>query len=992
MNDKYISRDNLELAIDGLKVGMTPNWNENDKNASGYIKNKPFYTEYGVIVDNYSGSGIRRPKCNFIVGNTYDVIWNGVKYKGLKCHLVDDYRCIGGDRYPFYIDDDGGNGFYVAPESGFTVSIFGDVVHQIDEKYIPDSIARVEDVDNGINEIVGYVNDVNETLEQKISNNTTKIKNNTKNININTVAIKEKLSYDYEGLACMPYDANHIADNLMYGNGKFVCVLRSRDGINPETNIQIYYSTDCINWTQSLVIDSCINCECVYGNGLFVIVPSGFSTTDYNKAVYYSSDGINWNYTTISPPNPKAELFYGGGKFLLLYTSSSIGFYSLNGIDWVQINTSILNSGNIVRYGTYANDKFFIVKYNSNAKVKELYQSDDFTNWTLLSTWTSLHFDIKYINDKFILHGNNTNTRGYLYSKDAINWTYVDSYSPGLIAYSNNIIVAKSNTDSAKCLSSRDGINWVTSQFPSNNCNYLFYLNGKFVALDTSSEPYKIYYSNDAGITWTQEINSKIVQNGEDVTAKVKNVILREAPYVQSPSTVQVGQTIVVSEVDENGKPTAWGAVDARSDWNQNDETAPDYVKNRTHYEEVVESVIVENVTLNVAQGSPIGFSSMNEFALNEIKDGVTYTVVWDGTSYECVANPCTGTAPPIVGTYNAIGNRSIINSSNVDSGEPFVILVAGGGSVFVLSKTSGTYTLSLKCPETVVHQIPHKYIKDVLLKSEQILTDDELTQVRNNLKFIGKNVTGQSFTIDGKTVVASDSAEIFGDYSTNIATGQWSIAEGSGTIAKGRASHAEGAYTQALNDGCHVEGYQTLATGYWSHAEGEMTRVTSYASHAEGSYCTLPDGTKRYGTASGYASHVEGGGCHATASCSHVEGLATTASGAQAHAEGRYTIAAGGAQHVEGIANVEDTEGKYIHIAGNGTFDARSNAHTLDWEGNAWFQGDVYVGSTSGNNKDEGSVKLQKSITGTPGQFVVIGDDGNVTTKTIGIAEEASF
>ena len=247
----------------------------------------------------------------------------------------------------------------------------------------------------------------------------------------------------------------------------------------------------------------------------------------------------------------------------------------------------------------------------------------------------------------------------------------------------------------------------------------------------------------------------------------------------------------------------------------------------------------------------------------------------------------------------------------------------------------------------------------DVLLKTAQTLTDEELAQVRSNLKFIGKSLGGQTVTVDGTNYTASDTAEIFGDYTNNIAVGDWSIAEGSGTVAKGRASHAEGAYSKALQDGCHVEGYQTEATGYWSHAEGEMTKVTSYASHAEGSYCTLPNGTKRYGTASGYASHIEGGGCLATGSCSHAEGLATTVNGAQSHAEGRYTIASGGAQHVEGIGNVEDTEDKYIHIAGNGAFDARSNAYTLDWDGNAWFSGDVYVSSTSGTNKDEGSKKL---------------------------------
>lgn len=228
------------------------------------------------------------------------------------------------------------------------------------------------------------------------------------------------------------------------------------------------------------------------------------------------------------------------------------------------------------------------------------------------------------------------------------------------------------------------------------------------------------------------------------------------------------------------------------------------------------------------------------------------------------------------------------------------------------------------------------------LYKTAQELTNEELGQVRKNLRFIGKDVEGQEFTIDGQVYTAEPNAEIFGDYDNNIAIGQWSIAEGSCTTAKGRVAHAEGAYSQALNDGCHTEGYQTIATGYWSHAEGEMTRVTSYASHAEGSYTKMPDGTTRYGTASGYASHIEGGGCYAQGSCSHSEGLATTTKGNYSHSEGRYTIAGSPAQHVEGIANIEDTASTYIHIAGNGDWNARSNAHTLDWDGNAEFMGDV--------------------------------------------------
>ena len=262
---------------------------------------------------------------------------------------------------------------------------------------------------------------------------------------------------------------------------------------------------------------------------------------------------------------------------------------------------------------------------------------------------------------------------------------------------------------------------------------------------------------------------------------------------------------------------------------------------------------------------------------------------------------------------------------------------------------------------------------EQTLIKEHQELTDEELAQVRTNLRFIGKNVEGQQFTVNGQTLTASPSAEIFGDYDTNIAVGQWSIAEGSGTIAKGRASHVEGAYGQALQDGTHVEGYGCTASGYWSHAEGELTTVSSYASHAEGSYCTMPDGTKRYSTAGGYASHTEGGGCHTTGVASHAEGIGTTANGRCAHVEGFYTVASGKSQHVEGVANIEDTEDKYIHIAGNGTLPTdRSNAYTLDWSGNAWFAGTVSTDAVILRSSTEGSTKTFRLTVNDNGELAV--------------------
>lgn len=95
-----------------------------------------------------------------------------------------------------------------------------------------------------------------------------------------------------------------------------------------------------------------------------------------------------------------------------------------------------------------------------------------------------------------------------------------------------------------------------------------------------------------------------------------------------------------------------------------------------------------------------------------------------------------------------------------------------------------------------------------------------------------------------------------------------------------------------------------------------------------------------------------------ASAAYSYAEGYGTTAKSQGAHAEGWGTTASTTYQHVQGIFNIEDTENKYAHIVGNGSNDTPSNAHTVDWDGNAWFYGDVYVGGSS----QEDATKLVKS------------------------------
>ena len=195
--------------------------------------------------------------------------------------------------------------------------------------------------------------------------------------------------------------------------------------------------------------------------------------------------------------------------------------------------------------------------------------------------------------------------------------------------------------------------------------------------------------------------------------------------------------------------------------------------------------------------------------------------------------------------------------------------------------------------------------------------------------------------------------------------------AEGKYTTASGDSSHAEGLYTTASGDyGSHAEGDSTTASGENSHAEGVHTTASGdYGSHAEGEYATASGPVSHaegyYTTASGESSHAEGDNTTASGENSHAEGFKTTASGYASHAEGEYTKASSkyahvegyhttaraNSQHVQGKYNVEDTNGTYAHIVGGGTSNTnRKNIHTLDWNGNAVYSGDVNATDADGN------------------------------------------
>ena len=294
-----------------------------------------------------------------------------------------------------------------------------------------------------------------------------------------------------------------------------------------------------------------------------------------------------------------------------------------------------------------------------------------------------------------------------------------------------------------------------------------------------------------------------------------------------------------------------------QSDWNQNDDTQPNFVKNRPFY---------------IADEAYIG------------------TLSFTATSSNTMDYIYTAVDKEIFSYFHNLRNTGEVIRVNIDDLSGLMSSAFDRGHFGF----SGILSGRMNCNAGQIWTAT--------------INDENITLVNGNTY----NVVFYDTTTPGPIPIGTkflpSSVHTNSNAPAKRGSGDNSVIEGSNTTASGRNAHAEGINTIASGQNSHAEGSNTTASGDSSHVEGNSTKATRIYSHAEG------NGTK------------------ASSLC----------------------------QHVQGKYNVEDTATTYAHIVGNGVNDStRSNAHTLDWDGNAWYAGDVYTGSTSGTNKDDGSKKL---------------------------------
>lgn len=294
------------------------------------------------------------------------------------------------------------------------------------------------------------------------------------------------------------------------------------------------------------------------------------------------------------------------------------------------------------------------------------------------------------------------------------------------------------------------------------------------------------------------------------------------------------------------------------------------------------------SLTTNSSGGAPF---SMAQFTPTSQIDANSITVTIDGTEYEL---------PKVTASFGTVYGE-INGNTPLFTNYPCAI-VFSNNTYFFCTPSDGT------------HQVNIASLEEDIITTECF--EKAVKSMGGGLKYIKDDSSDNGGVIEN--LVGNDIPSA----SRNQATGAFSHAEGGGIESEyGQTVYR---HTIASGMGSHAEGRETTASGDYSHAEGCMT------------------------TASEHYSHAEGDGSIASGRGSHAEGLYTVASGDYSHAEGMYTEASGQGQHVLGKFNI--ISNNFAEIVGNGVNgedENRSNARTLDWNGNEWLAGSLTLGST---------------------------------------------
>lgn len=156
----------------------TPNWNESNPEADGYIKNKPFYDEIAdkTVISNvtlqvYDGEPAYNPFLlnEIIEGQIYTITWDGAEYE-CKAYIAQGPNfpslgngmiggSSGGNGEPFFITIYYGDVMVFGADGEHTISIStsAEIIKKLDAKYLPDEVLVQSDYSQNNENNISYI-------------------------------------------------------------------------------------------------------------------------------------------------------------------------------------------------------------------------------------------------------------------------------------------------------------------------------------------------------------------------------------------------------------------------------------------------------------------------------------------------------------------------------------------------------------------------------------------------------------------------------------------------------------------------------------------------------------------------------------------------------------------------------------------------------------------------------------------------------------------
>ena len=248
---------------------------------------------------------------------------------------------------------------------------------------------------------------------------------------------------------------------------------------------------------------------------------------------------------------------------------------------------------------------------------------------------------------------------------------------------------------------------------------------------DDTGEPF-VYYAKAFGTLDTSASHTISVKTTEETVTPMSaefiphmnvSAFTNDAGYLTSHPDISdkqdkliAGENITIAADGKTISATGVGGG-VQPDWNQNDSTAADYVKNRPFYTgNPVENVLVEENTVPFEGGGDLYMGMLPQVV--PVIAGETYKVYWDSTAYECTCVNSEG--------MSILGNLSIPGFGS-DTGEPFVLAVniSEETTEIYTTDTSATHTISISGLVPEIVKIDKKYLPfDIPTKTSQLEND----------------------------------------------------------------------------------------------------------------------------------------------------------------------------------------------------------------------------------------------------------------------------